>query len=367
MKVEILIYAYLAVCAAMIVFNIVCIFVFRHKDKKLDRYSEAFELRVKEQIRSGGADAEHKRLLKRRLMHIDYLAAFDKALGELYDEYPEKTRQYIESVASVFAELMPRYVKRNNFYAAYFPYIIKRYRIFEGRDVGQINDILLSLVKDSSLYCRENALQAIYSVGDAELAADALGILDKSGYYHNSKLISDGLLEFRGDRAELSRVLRSRFGGFSEKMQVSILDFFRFSPGAEELCEWMLMLMTSRDIGDEAAYSCIRYFGKYAYAPAYPYLLDYAEAADAEKWEYTAISASALAAYPCEKTEDTLKMLLHSRNWYVRFNASQSLESMGVGYDDLIDILEGGDRYAAEIMQYRLDQKRLKESEAAPV
>ena len=39
MKVEILIYAYLAVCAAMIIFNIVCIFVFRKKDKNIEKRS----------------------------------------------------------------------------------------------------------------------------------------------------------------------------------------------------------------------------------------------------------------------------------------------------------------------------------------
>ena len=42
MKAEALIYAYLAVCAAMIGFNIVCIFVFRVKDKRLDHYSRRF-------------------------------------------------------------------------------------------------------------------------------------------------------------------------------------------------------------------------------------------------------------------------------------------------------------------------------------
>ena len=69
------------------------------------------------------------------------------------------------------------------------------------------------------------------------------------------------------------------------------------------------------------------------------------------------------AGYLCEKTEEVLKGLLHSRNWYVRYNASQSLDKLGVEYTDLIDVFEGEDRYAGEIMRYRLDQKKMKERE----
>ena len=50
MKVEILIYAYLAVCAAMIIFNIVCIFVFRKKDKNIEKRSIDFTDSIEEQF-----------------------------------------------------------------------------------------------------------------------------------------------------------------------------------------------------------------------------------------------------------------------------------------------------------------------------
>jgi len=50
MKVEILIYAYLAVCAAMIIFNIVCIFVFRKKDKNIEKRSIDFTDSIEDQL-----------------------------------------------------------------------------------------------------------------------------------------------------------------------------------------------------------------------------------------------------------------------------------------------------------------------------
>ena len=51
---------------------------------------------------------------------------------------------------------------------------------------------------------------------------------------------------------------------------------------------------------------------------------------------------------------------VHSANWYVRFNAANSLEALHLDYTDLIDVLSGSDRYAREMIMYRLDFERMK-------
>ena len=51
----------------------------------------------------------------------------------------------------------------------------------------------------------------------------------------------------------------------------------------------------------------------------------------------------------------------------MRYNASQSLDKLGVEYTDLLEVFEGEDRYAGEIMRYRLDQKKMKEREGGRV
>ena len=61
---------------------------------------------------------------------------------------------------------------------------------------------------------------------------------------------------------------------------------------------------------------------------------------------------------------ERLKRNLSSRNWYIRFNASKSLERMGLTYLDLIDVMEGHDRYATEILRYRFDIRNLTQKEA---
>ena len=74
-----------------------------------------------------------------------------------------------------------------------------------------------------------------------------------------------------------------------------------------------------------------------------------------------------LASYPGDRTVAILKELLHSPNWHVRYNASQSLMALGLYYTDMIEVFEGRDRYAGEIMRYRFDQKNMKDKEAADI
>ena len=223
----------------------------------------------------------------------------------------------------------------------------------------------MELVHFPSLYVRENALQAIYSIGSVECTMNALWILNESTYYHHPKMITDGLLNFSGDTKQLAERLWDNLHHFSKKMQRVIVDYFRFSSSDHQ--ERILELLTSHGVDDEVAYSCIRYLGKYAYPPAYPILTGIVERYQHNQWIYTAVTASALASYPGDRTVAVLKELLHSPNWHVRSNASQSLMSLGLYYTDMIDVFEGRDRYASEIMRYRFDQKNMKEKEAVGI
>lgn len=363
MKVEILIYVYLAICACMIVFNIVCIFALERRDRRMNRYKKKLSERIRKQLREEEVSAEHRRYLSKKLRRINNLICFDQTLEEMYREDPEKTARYIDSLTPTFIYLNLVYAKRNRLQMAYFPYIIHKYKVCRGKHVAIISDTMLGLVNNPSLYCRENALHALYVQGDCESVTAALKIIDTNDYYFHSRQITDGLQEFAGDREVLDRALWTGLRSFSEKMQLSILNYFRFSSGNHK--ESFLYLLADKNTPAEIAYCAIRYFGRYPYEPAYPYLTDYAEPAGELFWEYVAIAATALGSYPRPRTIALLKELLKSRNWYVRYNASRSLLALGLEYSAFADIFEGDDRYAAEMLQYRFDQKRMKEKEAA--
>ncbi len=359
MNVQTLIYAYLAICVAMIVFNIVCIFVFRRRDKKLKKRSKAFEKKVKEQMILEEITEKDKKYLSHKLCRINYLMAYDEMLEQMYQVDEEQTRKYVEKLSSVFVYLTLEYRRKNKLKSAYFPYIIKKYALFRNKQISVVSDVMLELVKENNIYCKENALQALYSIGNSDDIIRALKIINASEFYYNPKVITDGLLTFAGDHMLLAQKFWPILDDFGIELRVAILNYFRFHSG--DHCPQMLQLITEQKQDNEVIYSCIRYFGKYYYEPAYPILMKYAENEDMGSWEATAIACSALVNYPSDRTIRILKIKLHSRNWHIRYNSSKSLKDIGLRARDFIDIFEGEDRYAAEILRYHFDKKKLLE------
>lgn len=325
------------------------------------RRSESFTRELSCQIQNlnqtSKISEKHQKILMKKLTRINYLMAFDETLEQLFESDPDAVRNYIQAMSPVFVYLTLEYRKKSKLKAAYFPYIIKKYGVFRNQNITIVSDIMLDLVQDSNLYCRENALQALYAIGDAEDVIKALQIIDESAYFHNSKLLTDGLLNFMGDKTLLAEKLWKLYPFCSAQMQVTLLNYFRFSSGSH--CEKILSLMIQSGQNREICLACIRYFGKYHYDPAFPYLVDFAEIDREEHWEYAAIAALTLSNYPCETTIEILKKLLKSPYWHVRFNASQSLKFMDIQYEDLSDIFEGQDRYAGEMLRYRMDQRQM--------
>lgn len=369
MNVEIMIFAYLAICVSMILFNIACIFVFERNEKKLNQRSWHFQEKITEQFgivtEGGQVSEEHVKYLSKKLERVPNLMAFDETMERLRKKDSASVSEYLNEISPVFISLAMKYRKKSELKLAYFPYIIQKYEILKYKSSEVINEMLLDLVKNPSLYCRENALKALYTTGNVECIMRALKILDMGSFYHSPKLLTDGLLAFAGSHEELAARIWESYGEFSVSMKVTLLNYMRFQSNGYG--EQMLRLLKKDQENEEVHYACIRYLGKYPSEEAYPLLLDLVEKEEERPWQYAAIAASALAAYPGDETVEILKKKLSSRNWYVRLNASKSLEILGLGYADLIDIFDGADRYAREILLYRFDLRKAKEKEAAEV
>lgn len=363
MNVENMIYAYLAICFAMIVFNTVCIFVFRRREKRITKRSQHLEERVERQIEQmvdgGEPDEGHKNYLARHLRKAGNLLAFDETLDRLGQQKPEAVDAYLDAIYPVFVQLMMEYNRKDEVLVAFYLHILEKHHVLYGKPVGLIHEVVQTLIHSPGIYCRGNALQAVLSGGNADSVVTALAALDEGGHYYNSKIISDSLLTFPGDASSLDRRLWERLDRFSLPMQVAILNYFRFR--SDEHRERMLALLTDETRDDEVRFSAIRYFGKYADPRVHPLLMNFADPALAARWEYTAVACAALGIYPGKHTVDLLKTNLHSSNWYIRFNAAQSLETIGFDYVDMADIFEGSDRFAREMLQYRMDKRREKQ------
>lgn len=358
-KIEIMIYAYIAICVSMICYNIVYVFILRHREKALITNSAQLEkviLNELERIKLGGEVFEsHKKFLKKFLQRTAGITAFDKALENIFKIQPELCEEYLMQTYCVFEYITHKYISQDTIKIAYFPYVLQKYNILKHDWEGKLTDVLLELLRSVNVYCRENTLKAIYSIKNPEIVVSALKVIDKNLSFHHPKLICDGLLNYKGDKENLKEMLFESFSAYSTGMQLNILNYFRF--GNIRCDKEMIGLLTNEKADSELRFSAIRYFEKFPNNEAESIIHSFAENLKSRTWEYQAISSSALKSYPGDVTFRILVENLSSANWHVRKNSAISLEKLGYTYHDLISVFDGNDRFAREIMRYRLDKK----------
>lgn len=361
---ELVLYGYLFVCLSMLVFNIVYNIVFSQRNKRLERQTDEFSraiLMQMERIQHGGqVDSQHLALLRRKLPHADYLIAFENALSRSSDapDHPAAVH-YRQEVFPVLFDLAQLYAQRENMQAAYFAYFLSRFKPRKDWDVETLQRLMVEYMKRPSLYCRVNALLALYEFGSEENLTQAIILLDREDAIPHEKILTDGLLSFQGDHKKLIGLLWEKFPKLSQRIRLSVLNYIRFKSG--DYCEEVLGIMQNQSEDKELRISAIRYFGRYPYAPAKESLLSFASDKRSINWEYAAVAVSCLGPYPGQDVIEVLMEAAHSSNWYVRLNAATALESHHLDYNDLISIFSGNDRYAREMMMYRLDHKRMLE------
>ncbi len=365
MGIEVLIISYGVVCASMIVFNCVCLILFKNSERRLHRKSGSLNQKVAVQMRriaeGSPVEQQHCSYLSRKLSRVGNLMAFDEAMTQWLQTGPQTAQQYLYELRTVFLHLSVVYLKKETVQSAYFAYLLSKYKISRYCSFDSIIDILTEYLKKESLYCRQNAMRALYSFGNEQSVVDAIRVLERENVFFHSKILSDGLLQFEGDHSKLIRLFWQSLDSFTVETQVSILNYIRFKSG--DWCGQMFEILMDPNRSCELHFAAIRYFGRYPYQPAYRVLLDNTASTDPLRWNYAAVSASSLAAYPGEQTVHTLKGALKNANWYVRYNAAQSLEALGLHYDDLLDVINGNDRYAREMILYHFSRRQLSEEQ----
>ena len=83
MKIEILVYSYLAVCLAMIGFNIVCIFLFSRNDRETEHSRLYYINLIKGQFGKEELDERHRLLMLKRLTKVRSLLSLNYLLYEI--------------------------------------------------------------------------------------------------------------------------------------------------------------------------------------------------------------------------------------------------------------------------------------------
>ena len=363
MKAEVIIYIYGGVCGSMILFNIFYNLLLKGSEPRMKRRIQKMEQLVAAQLRvlqaTGQIEEKHRSCLRRKLRFTNWLIAFHYVVNERSDDPSSLLESYLQQIRPVILYLAMVYRDKAEDKAGYFTYFLFCYTQNRRQPVDSLQKILLDYMEKKNLYCRFNALKALYHLGSPEYIVKAMEIADDNTVFLHDKLITESLLTYTGDHKALIAHLWSRFLVFSPHMQLAILNYIRFCSGDYQ--KEMYEIMLQKDEDKELRIAAVRYFGKYFYPPAQEHLLSFLTDPDGTKWEFATVAAFSLAIYPGDEVVNALKQALHSANWYVRYSAAQSLERQNVDYSDMVDIAAGSDRYAREMMMYRLESRKLQD------
>lgn len=365
MRIEMMIYAYGAICVAMIFYNIAYNIMLKSSEPRLEKRCKRLRAQVDEHLRmlqqDGEIDWKQLKTLQAALHKVNELIAFDRVLEEVLQKDEELAQRYLGQLEPVFLNLAEFYKKKDTMQVGYFSYFLTKHIRTEYMLTDSLREVLLEYIRKDNLYCRVNGLEALYAIGDPAAVHTALKLQDDDKVFMHEKILTEGLLSFTGQHEVLARMLWDDLESFSTHTQLAILNYVRFKTDGYK--EEMFAIMQDETKDKELRLSAIRYFGRYAYQPALQPLIDFAENKDPDKWEYATVSAGSLYRYSGEEVIQALKNALYSANWHVRFAASQSLETFHMDYEEMIDLLAGKDRYVREMVNYRLEHRRIKKRE----
>ncbi len=362
---QLLIYVYMGICVSLLVFNLCYIFADAAKGRRIKnpgRDLKRLQKRVESYAQTGLIAKKEHKANQRMLSHVGKLERFHWCAEKLMQEMPDETASYLSACEGDSRYLALVYQKKDELQKAYFARLLEMYGMGRGEKYDELKKILVEMACSPSVYTRENALRVLYHSGSTEAVVRAFVQMSRRGIFHYGKLLTDGLLSFSGNYEQLVWELWRHRQQLSDDYTLAVMQSIRMSQDGYE--EEFGKLLEKDDEDQELRLEALRYFRRYRYDPVYPVLLDIMKGRRRMGWEYQAVTALTLANYPGAETETVLKAALCHVNWYVRYNAADTLvTAFGDEEGRFSDVLEGEDRYAREILLYMLRRSSQKKGE----
>lgn len=354
---EVLLFGYGLVCFSMILFHLVHSILLRRNDAKLSQLSLNVERFIESQFVYLDANQlppeSHFAQLEKHLQHLRHLLAFDRMLENAELTIRNTTfSTYLTLLQPLLVRLANVYLRRESVQTAYFAHFLTKHRMIVHSENGELQQIMMQCMQKESLYCRVNGLRGLCAFGKEESVLCAIEQVDASDVFFHGKLLTELLLSFTGNHEMLIDEIWKRRGQYQIGTQVALLNYIRFKTGQH--CQRFYEILVDETEQKEVRLAAVRYLGRYPYAPAKRILLKMLKEEDNVHWEFASIAASCLARYDGEDVMNALIKAMSSKQWYVRFNAANSLKTKKLDYEDLIEVVHKGDRYAREMVMYRL-------------
>lgn len=274
-----------------------------------------------------------------------------KALEELIEEeYTIDDNKIINIINNdkynyIYEKLCPIYSKKDVIDKSYFAYILS----FIKYNSIIIDNYLLKVVSEKSIYCIENSLYSMYCNGNVNLIKEAYKVLTNNDSFYTNKLITDGLINFKGDVDLLCNTLYKNFRSYNIEIRIGIINYYRnikFDVTEKIYNE----LNTNKKLDKELEISYIRYFSKMKYDRAYELFIKRLSTNYYDDFEYDVVMIQALANYRDIKAEKMLEKKLEDSNYYIRLNAGKTLKKIS----DITKI-KSDDKFANDMLRYLIE------------
>ncbi|WP_300385993.1 hypothetical protein [Clostridium sp.] len=296
----------------------------------------------------------HKKIIKRKLKNINQLICYVRGLDILKEEEKD-IGKYLSEIYITIQSLAYNYSKKENMEKAFFAFFISKYPPIKGREYNLLMEILISYLDNSTIYCRENVLNALYALGNLQSVETAWQIINDGQLFHHKKLLSDGLIKFNGDKENLSEQLWSHRNKWDDNLMVAVVQFITLV--SDNFKEPFFEVLKLEKLSLEIRLSILRYYRHHIYKPVLPLLLSYLKDENKINENIKIVTASVIEVYPSEETIEALKGALHHSNWYLRYNSAVSLVNLNIDIYKIQDVLDGKDIYAKEILTYMIKQR----------
>lgn len=145
----------------------------------------------------------------------------------------EEVNIYTEKLLELFENLSLFYAKRkNNIQKAYIAHLIGKYfgSIKDKEKCAVLIEVLYKFMDSKYIYCRINAMEAIFLIGTVKNIIRVMFIINKNKYTYNQEMIVQWLKKARVNKKELAQELFKGFEKYNKNIQISIIKFLSDFP-----------------------------------------------------------------------------------------------------------------------------------------
>lgn len=300
----------------------------------------------------------HNWHIKRKNQNVDVLVLFLKKdsffslFTSWWDELSKEQREDIYPYVLILLEKLLGYVRNASisYQVKFLNFLVQYPKFLEGKGSPLISYVVECTISNHFALVDYSFL-VINRFGNSSLLRKTLMLMNQHSIEHNSKLLTNSLLQFGGDTEKMKENLVKDLKKYMVCYAVSCIDYLGYQK--LDVSQVLLDLVVDPKKDKEIKIACLRYFARVKVKPAVAILYDYLKN-DVISWECAAIAAKALENYPSKETNNRLLEALGSYSWFVRNNAAKSLVQNNKK-EVIKEILRQiKDKYAYEALKYQL-------------